>query len=614
MIDNDPDKIQYVLDNLAEAYLRYSLEEKRLEVKQGLDFVDSQLPEVRARVDELQGKVQKFRQRYNLLDPEQQSEILAAQRIEYEQQYFDTQTQLKETRSLYALLQNQLGLNPEQALAASYLSESPRYQNLLNELQQVEVELAQESSRFSDNNPVVQSLEEKKARLNDLLQQEAGGVLGQNLSNTVDNAPNLTSPSTLRLELNQKYIQAANEIEILELRERVLREAIADFDNLTRQMPVIARQYTDLNRQLTVATESLNRFLTAQEELQLKGAQKALPWQTISQPNVPSEPISPNPPRNIALGIISGLFLGCAAALLAERLDPVFHSSEELKESVNLPILGLIPIQKDLKPADEVMSSAKKEKAALPQLQIGNTTLNLSQSLESPKTEIPDTRKKWSASSPFLESFRSLNTNIKLLGSDTSQRSFVISSSIPSEGKSTVSCHLAQAAAAMGQRVILIDADLRRPQVHHWIGIENNEGLSNVLATGLDVEEAIVKVPQWENLSVITAGDIPPDPTRLLASQKMFSLMERLKSSRKYDLIIYDTPPILGFADGRILSNRTDGVVLVVRIGKTDRSLLKQNIENIQMSNVPILGVIANQVNRTSNSYHYYTHYYSDRK
>ena len=613
-VDSDPDKIQFVLNNLAEAYLRYSLEERRVEVRQGIDFVESQLPEVRERVDELQGKVQKFRQRYNLLDPQQQAEILAQQQVDFEQKYFDTQAKLKETRSLYRMLNQQLGLQPQQALAASYLSESPRYQNLLNELQQIEVELAKESARFSAQNPVVETLEENKARLLTLLQQEAGGVLGQNLASTVDNTPNLTSPSTLRLELNQKYIEAANEIQILELREQVLQNAIAELDDLTKQMPVIARQYTDLNRQLTVATESLTRFLTAQEELQLKGAQQALPWQAISQPNVLEDPISPNPPRNLALGLISGLILGCAAALLAERLDPVFHSSEELKEHIKLPILGLIPVQKDLKPLDEIEAAPQKEKVSLPQLQIGNTTLNLNRSLKSPQKSTPDSKQKWYGASPFLESFRSLNTNIKLLGSDTSIRSFVISSSIPSEGKSTVSCHLAQAAAAMEQRVLLIDADLRRPQVHRWIGIENNEGLSNVLATGLDVDEAIVKVPQWENLSVITAGDIPPDPTRLLSSQKMYALMERLRSSRKYDLIIYDTPPILGFADGRILSNRTDGVVLVVRIGKTDRSLLKQNIDNIQMSNVPVLGVVANQVNRTTSSYHYYNHYYADRK
>ena len=614
-VDPDPQKIEFVIDNLAEAYLRYSLEERRVEVQQGIDFVESQLPEVRERVDELQDKVQKFRQRYNLLNPTEQAEILAQQQVDYEQKYFDTQAELKETKSLYALLQQQLGLEPQQALAASYLSESPRYQNLLDELQQVELELAKESARFSPENPAVQSLEDKKAKLLTLLQQEAGGILGKSLNGTVENSPNLTSPSTLRLELNQQYIEAANKIQILELRERTLNSAIAELRNLVKQMPVLARQYADLNRQLTVATDSLNRFLTAQEELQLKGAQQALPWQTISQPEVTEDPIAPNPPRNLALGFISGVILGCAAALLAERLDPVFHSCEELKESVNLPILGMIPIQKDLQPLEESSLRSTKEKVSLPQLQIGGTTLSFNKPSPKPSnTSTINGKQKWYGASPFLEAFRSLNTNIKLLGSDTSIRTFVISSSIPSEGKSTVSCHLAQAAAAMDQKVLLIDADLRRPQVHRWIGVENNKGLSNVLATGLDIEEAIIKVPQWENLSVITAGDIPPDPTRLLSSQKMYSLMERLKNSRKYDLIIYDTPPILGFADGRILSTHTDGVILVVRIGKTDRALLKQNIDNIKMSNVPVLGVVANQVNRTTSSYHYYNHYYSDRK
>ena len=611
-VDADPQKIQFVLDELSEAYLRYSLEEKRVEVKQGLDFVENQLPEVRKRVDELQGKVQKFRQQYNLINPEQQAEILARQQVDFEQKYFETQAELKETRSLYSLLQKQLGLQPQQALAASYLSESPRYQNLLNELQKVEVELAQQSARFLPSNPSIQSLSEKKDSLLELLQKEANGVLGDNLSNTVDSSPNLTSPSSLRLELNQQYIQAANQIEILEIRQKALTEAMSQLESLAKQMPVVARQYTDLKRELTVATESLTRFLTAQEELQLQGAQQALPWQIIAQPNVTETPISPNPPRNLVLGLFSGLLLGIGAALLAERLDPVFHSAEELKESVNLPILGSIPIQKDLKPLNELETTSKKEKLSLPQLQVGNTKINLSSSPKLDQKQTINSKQKWYGASPFLEAFRSLNTNIKLLGSDSSIRSFVISSSIPSEGKSTVSCHLAQAAAAMGQKVLLIDADLRRPQVHRWIGIENEEGLSNVLATGLDIEEAIVKVPQWENLSVVTAGDIPPDPTRLLASQRMRTLMERLKSSRKYDLIIYDTPPILGFADGRILSSHTNGVVLVVRIGKTDRSLLKQNIDNITISTVPVLGIVANQVNNTSNSYHYYSHYYGE--
>lgn len=610
-VDPDPKKIKFVLDNLAEAYLKYSLEEKRAKVQQGIDFVEQQLPEVRGRVDRLQGEVQRFRQLHNLLDPEQQAKILAGQQVDFEQKLFDTQAKTKETKSLYTLLQKQLGLEPQQALAASYLSESPRYQSLLDELQKVEVELATESTRFSAKNPTVQALEEKRENLTNLLQEEASGVLGKNSSNSVENTPNNTSPSSLRLELNQQYIQAANELEILKIREQALKGGLAKINKYTKQMPVIARQYTDLMRQLKVATESLTRFLTAQEELQLQGAQQALPWQTISQPALLEKPISPNPARNLILGLFSGVLLGIGAALLAERLDPVFHSAEELKESINLPLLGQIPTEKDLKPLDELEATPKKDKFSLPQLHIGNTPLNINQL--TPASTI-NSGQKWYGATPFLESFRSLSTNIKLLGSDTSIRTFVISSSIPSEGKSTVSCHLAQAAAAMGQKVLVIDADLRRPQVHRWFGVKNEDGLSNVLATGLDIESAIIEVPQWQNLSVIPAGDIPPDPTRLLSSQKMYALMEQLKASKQYDLIIYDTPPILGFADGRILSSHTNGVVLVVRIGKTDRFLLKQNIDNIRMSNVPVLGVIANQVNRSTGSYSYYSHYYANRK
>ncbi|MEN9521334.1 MAG: hypothetical protein RLZZ381_3922, partial [Cyanobacteriota bacterium] len=414
--DPDPDKIQFVLDKLAASYLSYSLDDKRAKAKQGIDFVESQLPEVRGRVDELQGKLQAFRQQYNLLDPEKQAQILAQQRVNFELKYFDTQTQLKETRSAYSLLQKQLNLNPQQALAASYLSESPRYQNLLNELQEVEIDLGRESSRFSAANPVIQNLQEKRTSLLALLQQEADSVLGENLASSVDNSSNLTSPSNLRLKLNQDYIEAANKIEILELKQRVLQAEIGKLGDFTKQMPVIARQYTDLNRQLLVATESLNRFLTAKEELQLQVSQQALPWQTISAPTVLVDPVSPKIPQNIALGLLSGLMLGCAAALLAERLDPVFHSPEELKESINLPLLGLIPVQKDLYPADELAALPKKEKITLPQLQIGNTTLNLNRSINPIPADPLDNRHKWNVSSPFLESFRSLNTNIKLLG------------------------------------------------------------------------------------------------------------------------------------------------------------------------------------------------------
>ncbi|MGL5806651.1 MAG: polysaccharide biosynthesis tyrosine autokinase, partial [Xenococcaceae cyanobacterium] len=540
------------------------------------------------------------------LDPVEEASLLSRQQGLFQEKYFETQTDLNASKSLYARLQKQLGFEPDQAIATTYLSESPRYQNLLNQLQKVELELAQKSAIYSDNNPTIKNLLEQRDKLVPLLSQEANNVLGYRGANAFARSGALSSPNTLRARLNQKYIEAANDIMILELRRTALEKIGQNVDRRVQEMPVLIRQYTDLQRQLNVATESLNRFLEAQETLQLQAAQQALPWQLLSQPKLPTKPVAPNIPLNLGMGLFGGLFLGLGAALLAERLDPVFHSPEEIKEALKLPILGLIPIQKDLKPLD----FEAEEEAALPQLQIGDTKITVDK--DKAKAKSSDLKINWYTASPFLEAFRSLNTNIRLLGSDSPINSLVISSSVPSEGKSTISSHLAQAAAAMGQRVLLIDADLRRPQVHHWIGLKNDRGLSNILATGLDLDDAIQQVPQWENLSVLTAGDIPPDPTRLLSSKRMQLLMEQL-SDRDYDLVIYDTPPILGFADGRILAKSTNGVILVAKVGTTDRALLKQNVDTLKMSNVGVLGLVVNGVNRNSGGSYYYTHYYARR-
>lgn len=614
--DTDPQKIQFVLDNFARAYLRYSLEERRVEIKQGLEFVENQLPKIHAKVDRLQEKLQTFRQRYNLLDPQEQATLLARQLVEQEEKNFESQVKLNETKSLYNVLQKQLGLQPEQALAASYLSESPRYQNLLNQLQEVEVQLARESARFLPTSPVVQALKEKREELLPLLQQEATKALGNKFSQSVSESPSLSSPSSLRLELNQQYIQAANEIEVLEIRRRSSEQAIAKLDRLQEQMPVIARQYTDLQRQLNVATNSLTRFLEAQEKLQLESAQQELPWQLIANPSVEPKPIFPNPPRDLTLALIGGLLLGFTSALLAERLDPVFHSIEELKESIHLPLLGILPFQKNLQPLAALTEEKKTQ--GLPQLQIGTHPLQLQTSIASSNgydlnNKTNSHNRTWYDASPFLEAFRSLNTNISLLGSDSPINSIVISSTVPSEGKSTVASYLAQAAAAMGQKVLLIDADLRRPQVHRWMGLDNQEGLSNLLATGLELEKVIRTLPHWENLAVVTAGTIPPDPTRLLSSKRMQELMDRIKLQKNYDLIIYDTPPLLGFADGRILAARTNGVILVVKMSQTDRSLLKQNIDSLKTSHVSLLGLVANQVKHHFSDSYYYSNYYHSR-
>ena len=587
--DTDPKKVRFVLHQVARGYLRYSLQERQINLKKGIQFVEGQLPQLRDRVDKLQGQLQAFRQQNNLLDPETQSQQLSTRVSAIEQEQLQTQVGLREARSLYTTISSQLGLSPNEALATAALSEAPRYQELLNKLQEVEAKIATELSRFTEESPPVQVLRNQQRNLLPLLEQESQRVLGANLSQVdVSN----DSPNSIRLELTQQLVDATNQIQVLQVRQNAIAQAERSLNLQVKQMPVIARQYTDLQRELNVATERLNRFLGFREGLQIEVAQKSLPWQIILKPQEPQFPISPKTDRNILLGAIAGLLLGIGAALLVERLDNVFHSPDELKDRTKLPLLGVIPYNKQLKVITPVTTVAEMVPA------------------EDSTIEKKNRRKpQWYTASPFLESFRSLHTNIRFLGSDTPIHSIVISSATPADGKSTIAVHLAQAAAAMGQRVLLVDADLRRPQVHNILGLENKVGLSNVIATGITAKQAIQRLPMWDHLYVLTAGQLPPDPTRLLCSRKMQYLMDQFHAV--FDLVIYDTPPTLGLADGRLLAAHTDGVVMVAGLGRTDRSVLMQALDGMKVSKATVLGIVANGVKGyTTSSYYNYQQYY----
>lgn len=580
--DTEKEKIQFVLQQLAKDYLKYSLQERQTNLRQGIQFVDSQLPELQLRVNSLQKQLQQFRQQYNFIDPEVKGEQLSKQVDTIELQRLDTQKELAETRALYASFQAQSGAaladNPafyaatnsqERSDTAQALKEAPVYQKLVGQLRDIESQIGSDSTRFQEDSPNMVMLRNKRENLLPVLRSEAQRILGN------------------------KLVELSTKISGLEVRLAEISQAENQLNQSVEQLPTLARQYTDLQRELKVATESLNRFLEKRESLQIENAQNEIPWQIIAAPKVEKEPISPNIKRNLVLGAIAGIVAGMAAALLAERLDNVFHTPEDLKDLTKLPLLGVIPFNKGLKQLAP-LAQAKVEKKA-----------------EGYKLVLPSINNNQNESYfPFVESFRSLHTNINFLGSDTPINSLVVSSAQKGDGKSTVSVQLAQAAAAMGQRVLLVDADMRLPQVHSRLGLPNEQGLSNIISTNLPVYEAIQRSPLWENLFVITAGQIPPDPIKLLSSKKMQNIMVELRT--EFDLVIYDTPPILGLADSSIVATHTAGIVLVVRMAKTDRNVVRQALDGLKLSRANVLGLVVNGVKKHSgNAYNYY--YYKAR-
>lgn len=553
--DSDPQKVKFILDLLARGYLKYSLQERQTNLSQGIQFVNSQQPMLQARVNGLQTQLQNFRQKYNFIDPNAKAEQLSGQVNAIKLQQLDTQKQLAETRSLYEIVQSQSG-EPQ------VLNESPAYQKLVEQLQQLESQIDVELIRFQEDSPTIQALRQKREKLLPFVQQEARRVL-----------------------VNKK-LELENQISVLQVRANQLAKAESNLTQQIKQAPTLARQYADLQRELNIATESLNRFLEKRQSLEIETAQKEVPWELIVAPELP-EPIDNNSKRSLFLGAIAGLLGGVGSGLLLEKLNKVFHSPDELKEVTKLPLLGMIPFQKHLQKPDLV---TKK-------------TIEKQNGYNSVVHSISNTQDK--SYFPFLEAFRSLNINVRFLGSDTPINSFVISSALHAEGKSTVAAHLAQAAAAMGQKVLLVDADLRLPQIYSLFDLPNEPGLSNVISTNLPVLEAIQRSP-WDNLFVLTAGYIPPDPTKLLSSKKLQNIMEQLR--HKFDLVIYDTPPLLSLGDSNLVASHTDGIILVVLMDKTDRSVFMHALDRLKLSPTNVLGTVCNGLKNynTHTPYSYY--------
>ncbi|HIK13128.1 MAG TPA: polysaccharide biosynthesis tyrosine autokinase [Oscillatoriaceae cyanobacterium M33_DOE_052] len=569
--DKEPEKIQFVLDTLKKGYIDYSNKERKTNISQGIQFIEDQLPQAMQRVDGLQEKLQRFRQQYNLIDPQIQGQQLAEQLTKIDDQIVEAQSSLLQQQRLYDELRKQVGMEPRVAIAASVLSEAPSYQQRLDQLKQIETKIAAESTRFTTNTPQMQVLFEQRQSLEFLLQQEAGQVLGMN-PNALGSG-RAPYQNSVQVGLIQQMVNSASQIEVLKVRNQVLAEVARGLSQYRDQFPVIVRQYTDLQRELQVATTTLGQLLAQRETLRLEAAQKEVPWEIIAEPQIPKDeegefvPVYPKPLRNLVLGAMLGLMLGFGAALLAERLDSVFHTPEDLKDATKLPILGLIPYSNSA--AKLASANWKGDGSGIVEMADGGDFV-------------------------FLEAFRDLNAKLRFLNPDRPVRSLAIVSATASEGKSTVAVNLAHAAAQMGQRVLLVDADLRRPLVHDRLGILNEKGLADVLAEGLAWRRAFQASPIDKNLFILTAGGETPDPIRLVSSLRMESLMQEW--TREYDLVIYDTPPLLNVVDGRLLAALTDGVLFVTRIGRTDRESILQGLEDLQGSRVPILGTVANGV------------------
>jgi polysaccharide biosynthesis transport protein len=549
---SDSGKIQAILNQLAKDYLKYSSDQRQTALRQGIQFVEKQVARSQDTVDELQKRLQVFRQTNAFTNPDGKSEQITSQITQLNQELQKIDQELAQTNYALSSLQDEKGIT-------ATLAASQNYQQLKGQLKQLEAQIALELTRFKENSLNIQLLRQKQANLMPLLEKEIREVLGAKEAATV------------------------TQIRSLQVRRQAIAETKADLEQQFQQLPGLSRNYTDLQRELQIATDSLNRLLVTRQNLQIEAAQKEATWQIVEPPAVPQIPISPNIQRNVLMGVLMGLGVGIAVALLLEKLDNTYRTVEDLKEKLQLPVLGNIPLHNQLQPTESKLSSA----GLLSREQLSDAATSDAVNgdrLQSPAYEF----------SPFEEALRMLCTNIQMMQTNHPVRSLVISSALAEDGKSLVALNLALTAVEMGQRVLLVDTDFRRSLNSPQAAQTPVQGLSNVLSGQMKLRDAIQKSPGKANFFFLPAGQILVDPIRLLASDTMHRLMEQF--TKEFDLVIYDAAPLSGLADASLLASHTDGILLVVRLNKTDRLTLTQVLENLKLSQTPILGVVANGI------------------
>ena len=291
----------------------------------------------------------------------------------------------------------------------------------------------------------------------------------------------------------------------------------------------------------------------------------------LEKATLPRRPIV-NKTRDIVLGLFFGLFGGIGIAFFLEYLDNTIKTPEDVEEKYNLSVLSTIGLFKN------------KDKTIIEDVLANPSSLN-------------------------AENFKSLRTSLLLSSADNPPKRLLVTSMTPGEGKSSISICTALSLSQAGKSVLLIDADMRRPVVHKIFNIANDYGLSSILAGVQKEEHQHVTHHFAKNLDVIAAGPIPPNPSELLSSKRIAALLDQ--SSKKYDIIIIDTPPLISVTDPVILSSKVDGIIIVTWAGETTRELFGKGIKQLQEVSAPITGVVLNRFNAKKSGYYYnYGDYY----
>ena len=557
----NPKKGLNMLKDLSKNYLEVSRVQRQKKLNDGLEFLNTQEPILIKKTELIEQELVNFREKNSFLEP-----LLETKKIKEEEKILDNKIfslNLEKKRLENARLEiindnlstkvfqesiNSDVQNNNSGRALSGLVLRNIDQTLLDQLLMLENGLSEARLKYKENSIVINDYKKRLESLKPLFKK------------------NQIESLDVALRLNES-----------KLKDFLIQKSL--FNKQFSKQPQLIKEYNSIKLKLDIANQNLIGLVSARENFQLAVAQSSIPWSIIQEPRVRSIPIYPNLNRGLVLYFFLSCFLAISLGFILDTLDTTFHNPEEIKKDIPLPLLASMPNMFSLS-----QHMPKEEELFIDKL------------IKLDKYKGKD-KSKTIQRFYYQEALRTLYTSINFLNADSRLKILQIVSSIPSEGKTFINILFSKILCELDKKVLLIDADLRKPQIHKRLGENNIRGLSNYLADdSMEMKEIIQKSKKIKNLDLITAGTTPPNPTRLLDSSKMKRTIEELKSL-DYDLILIDTPPLLGISDSKILSDLSDGVILIISIDNVNKRIPKQQIDEFK-DKKKLLGLIINQLNK----------------
>ncbi|MFN6518471.1 MAG: GumC family protein [Nostoc sp. CreGUA01] len=569
--DTNPEIAAQVVNTLIDVYLESNISGHRTQATTARKFIEKQLPNAELVVRQAEAELAVFKEKNKIVSLEEEANKSLELITQLQQQISEAKSRFADAEAQTQGIKKQLKMNSEQAKIMTSLSQTSGVQDILKEIQQLESQLAARRTVFQDNHPEIINLVYKLQSLNELLQQRIKNVVGIDSLQPNNN-----------LQLGELEQQLSARLVDLESTRLGLASQITTLSNLQvaykerlNNLPRLEQQQRQLERKVQAAQSTYSLLLQKLQESRIAENQSLGNASVISEAEVPEESISSPMFVYLSTGLLSSL-AALAIVYVLEKIDKSIKTTEQAKELLNFTLLGVIP----------TFNQSKNSLAGNEEMELYNKRLMVR---DAPR-------------SPINEAYRMLRANLKFMSADKELKVIVITSSVPREGKSTVAANLAITMAQMERKILLVDADMRRPVQHKIWELINNEGLSNLIVGQAEINTAIKQV--MDNLYVLTCGVIPPNPGSLLDSKKMAALIQTF--SVYYDFVIIDAPSLNVAADAATLGQMADGVLFIVRPGVVDCVSAMIAKELLEKSGQNVLGQVVNGVITQQERYSYY--------